>query len=79
MIGAFMHNWFPRVLNIMFLLSVLGVFIYGFFLMNQPAWQSGGFLAGLLFIIFGLISTIMMFGTLYVLLDIRDALDKRNQ
>ena len=77
MIRAFVRQWFPWVLNIMFVLSVIGVFIPGFFIMSQPYMY--GFLAGLCFIVGGLITVIMLYGALYVLLDIRDALVKRNQ
>lgn len=76
MIRAFMRQWFPRVLNIMFVLSVIGVFFPGFFIMSQGY---GGFLLGLCCILGGLITVIMLYGALYVLLDIRDALVKRNQ
>lgn len=79
MIRAFMRQWFPRVLNIMFVLSVIGVLIPGFFIMSQPAYRYGGFLVGLGCIVGGLITVIMLYGALYVLLDIRDALVKRNQ
>lgn len=77
MIRAFMRQWFPRVLDITFVISVIGVFLPGFFIMSQPI--SGGFLLGLACIVGGLITVIMLYGALYVLLDIRDALVKRNQ
>lgn len=79
MIRAFMRQWFPRVLNIMFVISVIGVCLPGFFIMSQPSYMYGGFLVGLCCIVGGLITVIMLYGALYVLLDIRDALVQRNQ
>ena len=77
MIMAFMRQWFPRVLDITFVLSVIGVFLSGFFIGSQM-WR-GGFLVGLCCILGGLITVIMLYGAIYTLLDIRDALVKRDQ
>jgi hypothetical protein len=77
MIRDFMRVRFPQLIDGLFVLSAIGLclsaIIYG-----GVAWAAGGFLAGFFTFIavlfFGVLSLILMFGMIYVLLDMRDSL-----
>lgn len=78
-IRTFMHDSFPRVLDITFALNVLGVLALGIFMMASPRWMFGGITPGLLVILGGLVTLIMLYGGIYLLLEIRDAAERRNR
>lgn len=79
MIRSLMRVWFPMVLNITFLISLAAVVITGISIMGTRSF--GGYLAGegMLFMIAGIIGVTLVYGGFYLLLDIRDSLEKRNQ
>lgn len=80
MIRKLIHQWFPVVLNITFVISILVVISIGLGIMNSTdifgnSMASTGFLT----MVAGVTGVILMYGGIYTLLDIRDALEKRNQ
>lgn len=73
MIRSFMRFTFPKILDVLFILCAVVVVLYAVVI----AITTGSMLGFLLTLLVGAISIIMAFGTLYVLLDIRDALNKK--
>lgn len=79
MIRALMRKWFPVALNITFVISLAAVVITGVSIMNTRTFE--GYLTGqgVLFMVAGVIGVTLLYGGFYLLLDIRDLLEKRNQ
>lgn len=80
MIRNFMRVTFPKVLDILFILSIIGVMIASFSagsnMFQSPFFSFTAFIAVLLP---GVVGAIVAFGVIYVLLDIRDALQGKTQ
>lgn len=79
MIRALMRKWFPVALNITFVISLAVVVIIGVTIMNTRTFEGYLIGQGVLFMVAGVISVTLLYGGFYLLLDIRDALEKRNQ
>ena len=79
LIRALMRKWFPVALNIPFVISLAAVVITGVSIMTTRTFE--GYLTGqgLLFMVAGVICVTLLYGGFYLLLDIRDAIEKRNQ
>lgn len=69
MIRSFMRVTFPKVIDILFIISVFFVVMGAFF-----SLASGSLLVCLSVLFAGAVSVVLGFGVIYVLLDIRDAL-----
>ena len=67
---AFMRTAFPLLVNILCILSIIGVFIIA----TAFADMIGG--GSFLILFIGMVVVVLSFGVIYVLLDIRDSLLK---
>ena len=73
MIKHFVLRQFTRLLDIFFIISIIFVLILGMATM-VAGHGAQAFLGGLLTIIGGCILTVLYFGVIYLLVDIRDIL-----
>ena len=80
MIKNFMCSTFPKIIDILVILSFIGVFI-GAIAYAIIAGQFGGVASGILTfmlsLVLGAVGVIIFFGAIYTLLDIRDSLKKQ--
>jgi hypothetical protein len=81
MIRKFMRGTFPKVLDILFAISVVGVVIAAFSAGSAQGALLGrfSFMGFITALIPGGIGVIFVFGVMYILLDIRDALQGKKQ
>lgn len=80
MIRNFMRVTFPKVLDILFISSVVGVVIAAFLAGSISSQMYQGFFIPFISLLFpGIVSVVVAFGVIYVLLDIRDALQGKKQ
>ena len=79
MIRTFMKTVFPRILDILFITSEIGVIVSAVLAGNISRYSYGSFfLPFISTLIIGTVGVIAAFGVLYLLLDIRDALNTNN-
>jgi len=76
-----MHVTFPKILDLLFVISIITVFITALSTAITAASYAykSGFLVFFSVFVPGIVGVIVAFGTIYVLLDIRDNLQKKNQ
>lgn len=72
MIRTFMRATFPMLINVLFVLSLLGAIIGAWALAS--GWGGFSFVRFLMSLVLGISGVILLFGSIYVLLDIRDTL-----
>lgn len=76
MIRNFMRVTFPKLLDILFVLSAVGVLIAAFSAGSIASQMYGSFFISFISVLLpGLVGVVVGFGVLYVLLDIRDGLE----
>lgn len=78
MIRNFMRVTFPKILDILFILSIIGVVIAAFSAGSITVYHFS-FTVFISVLLPGCMGSIVAFGIVYVLLDIRDALQGKNQ
>lgn len=79
MVRDFMRTWFPVVLNVTFWISMLIVILGGYSVMKMQTFSGYLFWEGLGVMVAGACGVILVYGCIYVLLDIRDALERQQQ
>lgn len=79
MIRSLFRFWFPKLLNVLFILSILFVVIGAFSLSSNP--YNGRFMPMVFLpsLVGGIAATMCIFGVVYILLDIRDAVEKHSK
>lgn len=80
MIRNFMRVTFPKVLDSLFILGIVGVIIAAY-AVGSAAQQYVGFqfMAFISVLLPGVIGIIVVVGVIYILMDIRDALQDKRQ
>lgn len=76
MVRVIMRKFFPLILDITFWIFAVCIFIAGINIMQMQTFSGYLIWEGLGFIVVGLAALILGFGLIYVLLDIRDAVEK---
>lgn len=76
MLQQAMHKWFPRVLTLLFILSIVMLLGYLVVLLQDLDTDLLSLL-GMFVPLF--IGVVLVFGVIYVLVDIRDTLKKREE
>lgn len=79
MIRKFMRITFPKVLDALFILGIVGVAIAAYAVGSAARQYMGfNFAAFISILIPGIVGIIVAVGVIYILLDIRDALQSRD-